>query len=445
MVAQVCDPTPGGDDNVLEVLSSLVDKSLLRRFDDRDWEPRFSMLETIREYAEERLEESGAAPELYGRFFHWALALAEEVEFGSRQHQWLQRVQAEHENVRAALRVAPSPEDGLRLASSLGEFWIWGGHIREGRLLVDALLEAATEARADVRAKGSLVAGELAIYQDDYASAAESLDQAEQLFAQLGDEASRARVGLARGWMAFLTGDLDASHALLEEAVEMTEHAGGRHMYARALRMLAVVERRRGNDEPAASFEERSLAVYRELGEELGVSLVLADMAWSAVLCGEYESATRLAEESLAGFGSTSESSNPALEHTLALALFGLEARSEALHVAQRALRMSWEQHDVVCASALIDLLGAIAADSGADGKAANLTGAAEALLARAGASATELEGARAVYAATIERARDRAGLPSWTAAVASGAALGFEEAVDYALGEREVKDALKS
>ena len=148
------------------------------------------MLETIREYAEERLEESGAAPELYGRFFHWALALAEEVEFGSRQHQWLQRVQAEHENVRAALRVAPSPEDGLRLASSLGEFWIWGGHIREGRLLVDALLEAAPEARADVRAKGSLVAGELAIYQDDYASAAESLDQAEQLFAQLGDEAS---------------------------------------------------------------------------------------------------------------------------------------------------------------------------------------------------------------------------------------------------------------
>ena len=107
VVAQVCDPTPGGDHDVLEVLSALVDKSLLRRFDDRDGEPRFSMLETIREYAEERLEESGTAPELHGRFFHWALALAEEVEFGSRQHQWMQRVQAEHENVRAALRVAP--------------------------------------------------------------------------------------------------------------------------------------------------------------------------------------------------------------------------------------------------------------------------------------------------------------------------------------------------
>ena len=281
VVGQVCDPTPGADDNVLEVLSSLVDKSLLRRFDDRDGEPRFSMLETIREYAEERLEESDAAPELYGRFFHWALALAEEVEFGSRQHQWMQRVQAEHENVRAALRIAPSPEDGLRLASALGEFWIWGGHVREGRLSVDALLEAAPEARADVRAKGSLVAGELAIFHDDYVSAAESLDQAEQLFTQLGDETSRARVGLDRGWMAFLTGDLDAAHALLEEAVERTERAGGRHMYARALRMLAVVERRRGNDEPAASFEERSLAVYRELGEELGASVVAAD--WPGV------------------------------------------------------------------------------------------------------------------------------------------------------------------
>ena len=93
-------------------------------------------------------------------------------------------------------------------------------------------------------------------------------------------------------------------------------------------------------------------------------------------------------------------------------------------------------KHDVVCASALIDLLGAIAADSGADGRAANLTGAAEALLERAGASAKELEGARAVYAATIEQARERTGLPSWRAAVAHGAALGFEEAVEYALGE---------
>ena len=271
VVAQVCDPTPGGDGNVLEVLEPLVDKSLLRRSDDRDGEPRFSMLETIREYADERLEESGAAPELYGRFFHWALALAEEVEFGSRQHQWVRRLQAEHENVRAALRVAPSPEDGLRLASALGEFWIWGGHVREGRLLVDALLEAAPEARVDVRAKGSLVAGELAIFYDDYVSAVESLDQAEQLFTQLGDETSHARVGLDRGWMAFLTGDLVAAHALLEEAVETTEHAGGA-THARALRMLAVVEHRRGNDESAASFEERSLAVYRELGEEVGAA-----------------------------------------------------------------------------------------------------------------------------------------------------------------------------
>ncbi len=421
--AEVCDAD-------VDPLQSLVEKSLLRFSNGRYW-----MLETIREYASERLQESEEAHAVRRRFFDSLLALAREIEFGSRQREWLERVQAEHENVRAALHVAPSPEIGLLLAADLVEFWICKGHVREGRLRIEELLEVATGAPEEIRAKGTLVAGELAVIQDDYADAAALLNAAERLFARADDAAGRARLFLVRGWMAFLTGDLEAAVAFLEQGLQRIDAARGRHLLPRALRMLAVVERRRANDERATVLEERSLAAFRELGEEFGVSMILSDMAWTALCRGDYERARRLANESLAPFGgSIGASADPATEHTLALALFGVGERTDALELAQRALRAALDRHDVVCGSALLDLLAAVAAESNADVRAARLTGAANGLLERVGASAKELEAARAVYAPILDRASERAGSTLWQAELAFGAALGFRESVEYAL-----------
>ena len=420
--AEVCDAD-------LDPLQSLVEKSLLRFSNGRYW-----MLETIREYASERLQESGGAHEVRRRFVDSLLALAREVEFGSRQREWLERVQAEHENVRAALDVAPSPEIGLLLAADLVEFWFCKGHVREGRSYLETLLERHRASDA-IRARGALVAGELASHQDDYVMAGAFFDEAERLLAAVGGKSERARLSLARGWMAWLTGDLDASVAFLEEGLDAAEAASRRELHARALRMLAVVERGRGNEAAATELEERSLALFRGLGEDLGIGLVLADMAWRAACGGDYERARRLGTESLVHFGhSLHPSGDPSVQHTIALALFGLEQPTEALDIARIALLGAWERHDVIAASALVDLVAAVAAESGDDVRAARLAGAANGLLERAGAASMELEAARAVYDHSLESARERAGSAPWDAERAAGAALDFNEAVEYAL-----------
>jgi hypothetical protein len=239
----------------VDTVQSLVEKSLLRFSYGRYW-----MLETIREYAGSRLQDSGGAAEAERRFFNSLLALAEEVEFGSREREWLERVEAEHENVRAALGVAPSPDLGLRLAAALGEFWLWKGHIREGRQYLDDLLEAATGAPDEIRARGSLVAADLAAFHDDYAAASALLDAAETLFARLGDSAGLARVLLLRSWTAFLAGDFEVAVGFLEEALARIETGRLRHLLPRALRMLSVVEDRRDNHEKAGALQERALA-----------------------------------------------------------------------------------------------------------------------------------------------------------------------------------------
>jgi predicted ATPase/class 3 adenylate cyclase len=414
----------------LDTLQSLVEKSLLRASAERYW-----MLETIREFAGERLEESGEADETRRRFLAFLLALAEEVEFGSRQPEWLERVEAEHENVRAELGICTPPDTKLLLAAKLGEFWIWRGYLREGRLFVEALLTAAGGAPDEIRAKGTLVAAELAIHQDDYVAAAALLDTAEELCARLGDLASLGRVFLARGWMAFLTGDLEAAPGFLEKGLRVIDSAGRADLVPRGLRMLAVVEERRGNEERARALQEQSVAAFGDLNDEVGAGFVVADIAWAALCRGDYEYAKQLAEESLVlSGGSTTAPTYPAIQHTLGLALFGLGERTQALELAQEALRAAWDQHDVVCGSALLDLLGAVAAESGADARAARLTGAAEGLLGGIGASAAELQAARDLYRPALERARERAGSTVWQTELALGAAMGFSEAVEYTL-----------
>ena len=193
--------------------------------------------------------------------------------------------------------------------------------------------------------------------------------------------------------------------------------------------MLSVVERVRGNMELSRALQDRSLASYRALGEHFGVSLILADMAWTAACTGEYERARRLAEEALASFSPD----DPATQHSLALALFGLEEREQAFDIALDALRTSWERRDILSASAALDLIAAISADAGDDARAARLTGGANALLERVGAAASELDAARGVYGDTIERARERAGVV-WDRELAVGGDLELGQAVDDAL-----------
>src|SRR5215208_2755382 len=176
----VCDAEGDLPVDALEGVSSLLDKSLLGREEASDEQSRFVMLETIHEYAREKLRESGEAEELGRAHAQYYLALAEEAELvGPEQAWWLERLEAEHDNLRAALNRSLEAGDSgtaLRIGGAVWRFWYVRGHFSEGRRWLASGLSGGEMAPVGVRARALLGLGELALWQGDYTRAAEDLE-----------------------------------------------------------------------------------------------------------------------------------------------------------------------------------------------------------------------------------------------------------------------------
>jgi len=252
---------------IVDGIAALVDKSLLRQTEDPDGEPRFRMLETIREYALERLEASGEAEALRRRHVEHYLALAETAEpelHRAEQLAWLQRLEQEHDNLRAALAwsqtSAASVETGLRLAGSLGPFWQMRGHQSEGRAWLLSILAPPMDRPTAVRAKALNWAGSLV----------DSSIQQEALFEEslavgraLGDIASVADA--LRG-LGIRTG----AQALLEESLALCQKIGDTWRSAMALYSLGLLALKQGDFGRAIALNEESLALFGQLGDRWG-------------------------------------------------------------------------------------------------------------------------------------------------------------------------------
>src|SRR5262249_22123248 len=180
---------------VLDGVASLVDKSLLRQQEQASSEPRFRMLETIREYGLECLTASGEEPAVQRAHADYYLALIEEAEpalTGPEQAIWLERLEAEHDNLRAALYWAEESggaEIGLRLAGALCQFWLMRGHLREGQERLARLLGLAEASpHTAVRAKALRRAGHLADNLGDYAAAHAFFEESLAIWRALGEK-----------------------------------------------------------------------------------------------------------------------------------------------------------------------------------------------------------------------------------------------------------------
>jgi predicted ATPase len=187
-VAAVCQVGSELEGEVLGWLGTLVDQSLLVRASAADEEPRFAMLETVREYALEQLEAAGEATALRDRHLAWCVALAEAAQApleGPQQGMWLARLEREHDNLRAALAWSGAPgrggteraASGLQLASALWWFWWLRGHVSEGRGWLERMLGQETGVPAAPRARALNAAGVLAMTQDDHAQARALLEE----------------------------------------------------------------------------------------------------------------------------------------------------------------------------------------------------------------------------------------------------------------------------
>ncbi len=210
------------DLDVFEGVASLVDKSLLRQEVGPDEEPRFAMLETIREFGLERLAARGEEAAIQNAHAAYFLALVEQAEsalLGPEQMAWLTWLDAAHDNLRAALDwcLASDAEAGLRLAGALSLFWQVRGYLLEGRRWLEALLAQAPQ-RAALRAKALHAAGQLARHQADIASGISLCEESLAIYRELGDKRGGAYVLRTLGLLVSDGGDPERGRALFERA-----------------------------------------------------------------------------------------------------------------------------------------------------------------------------------------------------------------------------------
>jgi predicted ATPase/DNA-binding XRE family transcriptional regulator len=303
-IAAVCSGAGGLDIEIVDGLGSLVDKSLLRQDPRASSEPWFLMLETIREYGLEQLEQCGEAEATRRAHAHYYLQLAEQAEphlWGGAQEQSLARLEREHDNLRAALAWHTAQDEGvepaLRMAGRLWRFWDMRGHWTEGRQWLEQALSRRAGAAPAHRWLALHGAGNLALDLGEYARARayyeESLVVTQQLRLQQGIANSLLNLSL----VTFYQGDLRNAITLQEEALAIHRGLGNQIGIALALHNLASMLEQQGDYDRAAMLAEESLARYRDLQDSRGMALALHDLALLAHRHGAYERARKLLEE----------------------------------------------------------------------------------------------------------------------------------------------------
>jgi len=303
----MCDVAPDPSLVTLDALTSLVNDNLVVE-QEYGGEPRFTLLETVRAYALERLAERGEEETMRQRHAEYYLALAEEADPRLRtaaQQAWLERLDIEGDNLRTALawciERAVDAEAGLRLAGALGWFWNMRGHPSEGRAWSAKALQRGSGARPALRARVLFMAGSLAWQQGDLAVARSLLEESVALYRELGLaqrwDLAWALTGV--GMVASFQADHDAARAASDEAVALARQVGEPWVLALALLPVAEACMMRHDYAAARSCFEESLALFRQIGDRWGIGIPLLDWGYMDSIQGDYGAARARLEESI--------------------------------------------------------------------------------------------------------------------------------------------------
>src|SRR6266545_3144848 len=383
-------------DAALDSLSVLVDDSLLERAGER-----LRMLETIREYAAERLELEGDAEIVRRRHAEHFLELVES-DAPPNKTGWVARLDDERDNLRAALSWSLEAEEAelaLRLAAALWEYWWVRGHLAEGsRRLAEALEQGAAQS-PQLRASALHAAARLATRQGDYERAAELSEQSLALWEELGDAAGTAQSLLSLGTVAAEQGERERAIELSERAAELYRESGDRRGHALAVSNLGGIALDQGDYARAAALSEQAYGLFEAFDDSEGMAFALVNQ----------------------GFAALSEH-----DHKRALGL---------LREALRRLA-ELEFRDVI--GYCFEGLAAVLAFTGEAGPAARLLGAAEALRESVGVDLAPTE--RATHETTAAAVREALGEKRFSAAWRLGRDLPLDEAITYALAEEPAR-----
>lgn len=291
---------------VLSLLTHLVDKSLVKTEEDQDAEMRYGLLETVRQYAREKLREAGEEQSVYARYLDFYIKLmaqAWDAIGGPDEALWLERLEREHDNVRAALSWALETERveaALRLAKTLWVFWDVRGYRSEGRTWLERVLAHAQGLRTELYARVLTGAGRLACAQGDYPEARSLFQQALEIYQELSDKRGIASSWVNLGLVASMQGNHSQARAFYEKALALHREIGNLYGVATALGNLGGVAWEQGEYATAKAYYEDELALWRQLREPEGIAGSLSALGGLAQLEGDYDRAVTLFEESLA-------------------------------------------------------------------------------------------------------------------------------------------------
>jgi predicted ATPase/DNA-binding SARP family transcriptional activator len=393
-----------GDGSTIDLLSRLVDKSLVVAEGMTGNEVRYRLLEPVRQYGREKLTDSGQEEEVRRRHAELFAEVAEAVEAelrGPNQGAWLRRLEVDHDNIRAALRWAEERDVavGLRIAGRIWRFWSIRGYLDEGRSTLRRLLQQGRDddsIPASVRARALNAAGALAFFQTDPGEAIESYEASLALRREIGDEegisASLSNLGL----VLKDRGEYERASALLEESAVLCRRTGNEAGLASALGNLGILSQERGQYEQALMLLEQSLAIYRARGDQGGVLRTLNNLGALAVEQKENRRARELLQESLA----VAEELGAKRSQFVALVNLGQVAHSqgrneEALDCCRRSLLLARELGEkAAIAQSLEGMAGSLAATK-RESLAVTLLAAADALRTSTGTPQNPVEHAR--------------------------------------------------
>ena len=426
--------------DVLDLLSRLVEKSLVVAEATGDGEVRYRMLEPLRQYAREKLEESSEREEVRRRHAKHFLTLAEQAEpelQGPEDKEWLEHLETEHDNLRAALSWAVEQKDNeqaLRLAGALQPFWEAHGHYSEGRRWLEKALQKEGHAPAAVRAKALYAVSVMSHLQTDTNRAEVAAQEGMDLLADSEAESSLAySFRWMLGYAARLRRDYERAKELLEENLRLSREADDKLGIADALPELGAILQFLGDYERAKQLYEEGIALCWELGYGARLGELLHYLGYILLLEGDYDRGAALNEEAATLFRERGYKGGlDVVQKNLGWValLQGNQQRAKTFFV--ESLVLCKELGNKIITSGSLEGLACVAGATGVSEHAARLFGAAETIREAVGYEHLPEEDAlRAPYFANSRSQLDEA---AWEAAWEEGCAMSMQQAIEYAL-----------
>lgn len=426
-------------DDVLDLITSLLDKGLVRRREGPGGEPRFGMLATIRTFGLECLQDQEEREECRRAHAHYYLRLAEQAARelrGPEQVPWLERLEEEHDNLRLALRwtvECNEQEYGLQLAGNLELFWVWHGHVIEGRNWLDEMLAVWEDVTAVTLAKATSANGLLVSAQGENERARALYEQSLHLYRQVNNQAGIAEVLSRLANAALDQGEPARGVELAEESVALYRMLDNRMALSVALRTLASALLYQSDFDRATQLYEECLILSRELGGKSGIAAALVNLTGMALHEGNSSRAVAHGEEALALFQELGH--KPGLEASLlVLGLATLAAGDSARSVAiiEECLELSRQLGDTVGVIDCAEEMACALSVSSEPALAACLWGAAVAAREKHETPLSEFD--RLLYEPYLTVIRERLGVSAFAAAYERGRWTMLDRAIEDAL-----------